>query len=84
MPVNISVFYNVTSNINVTYFTITFENPVLFSEVANQAGWGTIYYATKTVSNHNPQIPLLIVTHVNCLAREYIIYRFNILELLFL
>ena len=76
MSVNSSVFYNVTSNINVTYFTITFGNPVLFSEVANQAGWGTIYYATKTVSNHTPRIPLLIVAHVNCLAGQYIICRF--------
>ena len=70
------MFYNVTSNINVTYFTITFGNPVLFSEVANQARWGTVYYAIKTVSNHNPRIPLLIVAHVNCLARRYIIRRF--------
>jgi hypothetical protein len=49
-----SVFHNVTSTMDVTYYTITFDNPVLFSEVANQAGWGTIYYATKTVSNYNP------------------------------
>lgn len=45
---------------DVIYHTITFGNPVLFSEVANQAGWGTVYYATKTVSDRNP---LHIVTH---------------------
>ena len=73
MSDNTSVLCNLTSNINVTYITITFGNPVLFSEVANQAGWGTIYYATKTVSNHNSRIPLLIVAHINCLARQYII-----------
>jgi hypothetical protein len=42
-----------TVNMNVTYHTITFRNPVLFSEAADHAGWGTVYYAMKTVSNHN-------------------------------
>ena len=49
-----SLTHNATSNIDVTYFTITFEKPALFSEIDNQAGWGTIYFATKTVSNRNP------------------------------
>jgi hypothetical protein len=34
----------------------------MFSEVANQAGWGTVYYATNAVSDH---IPHHIVTHVD-------------------
>ena len=54
------VSYNVTSNTEVIYHTITFEWPELFSEVNNQAGWGTVYYATKNVSDHNP---LQIVIH---------------------
>jgi hypothetical protein len=45
---------------DVIYHTITFGQPVLFSEVASQPGWGTVYYATKAVSDHTS---LHIVTH---------------------
>ena len=45
---------------DIIYHTITFGTPVSFSEVASQPGWGTVYYATKAVSDHTP---LHIVTH---------------------
>ena len=47
---NASVSYDVISDMDVIYHTITFKRPVLFSEVANQAGWGKVYYATRNVS----------------------------------
>ncbi len=40
---------NMTSNTDVTYYAVTFWEPVLFSEFATEAGWGTLYYAMKTV-----------------------------------
>jgi hypothetical protein len=55
-----SVIWNVISNRDIIYHTVTFGKPVVFSEVASRPEWGTVYYATKTVSDNTP---LHIVTH---------------------
>jgi hypothetical protein len=54
--------WNVTSNTNVIYHTVTLQNPdfKLFSEVGAQAEWGTLYYAMKTVSDDGL---FIFVTH---------------------
>jgi hypothetical protein len=54
------MYWNVTSNTDVFYHTITFSDPVLFSEIIDQAGWGTLYYATKMVSDNDS---LHLITH---------------------
>lgn len=59
---------NVTSNMDVIYHALTFWEPVLFSEeLGTDAGWGTLYYAMKNVSNDSSLpshcIQLLIVHH---------------------
>ena len=41
--------WNVISNDEAIYHTVTYLEPVLFSEDSYQAGWGTFYYATKAV-----------------------------------
>jgi hypothetical protein len=48
--------WNVTSNTNVIYHTVTLENPVMFSEVGVQAEWGTLYYAMTSVSDKGPSV----------------------------
>jgi len=48
--------WNVTSNTNVIYHTVTLGNPVLFSEVGVQAEWGTLYYAMTSVSDKGPSV----------------------------
>ena len=52
--------WNVTSNTDVIYHTVTLQDPTLFSEVGAQAEWGTLYYAMKTVSDGGP---FVFVTH---------------------
>ena len=52
--------WNVTSNTDVIYHTVTLQDPTLFSEVGTQAEWGTLYYAMKTVSDDGP---FIFVTH---------------------
>jgi len=52
--------WNVTSNTDVIYHTVTLQDPTLFSEVGAQAEWGTLYYAMKTVSDDGP---FIFVTH---------------------
>jgi hypothetical protein len=51
--------WNVTSNTNVIYHTVTLENPVVFSEVGVQAEWGTLYYAMTSVSDKGPSVFVL-------------------------
>ena len=51
----------VTPNTDIIYYSIAIWEPILFSEeFGTDAGWGTLYYAMKTVSNNNF---LLCVTH---------------------
>ena len=52
--------WNVTSNTDAIYHTVTLQNSDLFSEVGAQAEWGTLYYAMKTVSDDGLSI---FVTH---------------------
>ena len=49
-----SVVPKVTSNTDIIYCSITFGESIFFSEESGiDAGWGTIYYAMKAVSNNN-------------------------------
>ncbi len=53
--------WNVTSNTDVIYHTVTLGNPVVFSEVGVQAEWGTLYYAMKSVSDNGPSVFVLSI-----------------------
>jgi hypothetical protein len=44
---------NVTSNMDAIYHTIAFSEPVSFD---SRTGWGTLYYATKNVSDYSSSI----------------------------
>jgi hypothetical protein len=44
----------VTSNSNVIYHAVTLWEQVMFSENSSQAGWGTLYFAMKAVSDFSP------------------------------
>jgi hypothetical protein len=43
--------WSVTSTSNVIYHTVKLQNPALFEESSNQAGWGSFYYAMGSVSD---------------------------------
>jgi hypothetical protein len=60
--------WNVTSNTNTIYHTVTLQDPVLFSGVGAQAEWGTLYFAMKTVSDDGR--PVILVTHDGPWSRE--------------
>jgi hypothetical protein len=46
----------VTSNDDVVYYSINLANQVMFTELGSGAepGWGTLYYAMKSVSEIRP------------------------------
>ena len=49
-----SMVPKVTTNTDIIYYSITYWEPISFSEeFGTDAGWGTLYYAMKTVSNNN-------------------------------
>ena len=52
--------WNVTSNTEVTYHTVTLQDPVLFNEVGAQAEWGTLYFAMESVSDDSH---FILVSH---------------------
>jgi hypothetical protein len=66
---------SVTSNTDVIYHTISFWDPVVFSENAYLLGWGTLYFAMKNVSDDSLYISFLIVTGLggqrHLLSRRY-------------
>lgn len=45
--------WGTTSNNELIYHSVELQNPAVFNEIDNQADWGTLYYAMKSVSvNH--------------------------------
>jgi hypothetical protein len=44
-----TILWNSTSNADVIFHRVTLQTPALFTEVIDQAEWGTLYYATKAV-----------------------------------
>jgi len=48
-----SVYWTATTDRGVIYHAIKFSEPVTFTEVLDQAGWGTLYYAMKNVSRRD-------------------------------
>jgi Domain of unknown function (DUF5127) len=51
--VNQTILWGVTSNANVIYHSVTLQTQAEFTEVVDQAEWGTLYYAMPTVSDSN-------------------------------
>ena len=56
---NLTFFGAVTSYGGVIYHTVTVSPQAEFTEVGDQAVWGTLYYAMQTVSNRVPSAFLL-------------------------
>ena len=44
------ILWDPTSNANVVFHTVTLQTQLKFTEVINQAEWGTLYYAMQAVS----------------------------------
>ena len=44
-----TIMWSSTSNADVIFHRVTLKSPELFTEVINQAEWGTLYYAMKAV-----------------------------------
>jgi len=45
------ISWSATSNADVIYHNVRLETPAVFNEISNQADWGNLYYAIKTVSD---------------------------------
>jgi hypothetical protein len=48
-----AIVWNSTSNANVIFHFVTLQTPAVFTEITNQADWGTLYYAMKAVRDNN-------------------------------
>ena len=59
--VNQTILWGLTSNADVIYHSLTLQTQAEFTEVIDQAEWGTLYYAMKTVSASNISVFLLMV-----------------------
>ena len=46
-----TISWTTTNNTNVIYHSVKLQTPAVFNEISNQAEWGNLYYAIKTVSN---------------------------------
>ena len=44
-----TILWSPTSDADVVYHRVTLKTPVPFTEIINQAEWGTLYYAMKAV-----------------------------------
>ena len=49
--VNQTILWRVTPNAKVIYHSVTLQTQAEFTEVVDQAEWGTLYYAMQTVSD---------------------------------
>ena len=58
---NQAIRWTTVSNANAIYHSINLETPAVFNEIIDQADWGTLYYATQTVSDTNPSAFLLTI-----------------------
>ncbi len=45
-----NILWSPTSNSDVIFHSVTLQKPAPFTEVLDQAEWGTLYYAMKAVS----------------------------------
>jgi len=43
------VVWSTTANSDIVYHSVRLQNPIVFSEIATQAEWGTLYFAMKSV-----------------------------------
>jgi len=43
--------WSATNNTNIIYHSVKLQAPAKFSEIGNQAEWGTLYYAMAKVSD---------------------------------
>jgi len=43
------IVWSTTANSDVVYHSVRLQNPIVFSEIATQAEWGTLYFAMKSV-----------------------------------
>jgi len=48
-----TIVWNTTSNANVIFHYVTLQTLAVFTEITNQADWGTLYYAMKAVRDNN-------------------------------
>ena len=46
------ISWSTTNNSELIYHSVGLENPAEFTENNNQAEWGTLYYAMKSVSDN--------------------------------
>ena len=56
-----SIAWSTISNNDVIYHTAGLRNPAVFNEINNQAEWGTLYYAMKSVSGNDAICILLLI-----------------------
>lgn len=55
------ILWSATSNANVTFHSVRLQTPAVFTEIIDQAEWGTLYYAMQTVSdNHLSTFSLMV------------------------
>ncbi len=47
-----TLLWSSTSNADVIFHRATLQTPALFTEVMDQADWGTLYYAMKAVRDN--------------------------------
>jgi hypothetical protein len=45
------ILWSAKSNDGIIYHSVNLETQAVFTEVVNQAEWGTLYYAMQTVSD---------------------------------
>ena len=47
------ILWSANSNADVIYHSVTLQTQAVFTEIIDQAEWGTLYYAMQTVSDAN-------------------------------
>ena len=58
---NQEILWSANSNGDVIYHSVTLKTQEVFSEIIDQANWGTLYYAMQTVSDTNLSSFLLTI-----------------------
>ena len=58
---NQEILWSANSNADVIYHSVTLKTQEVFSEIIDQANWGTLYYAMQTVSDNNLSSFLLTI-----------------------
>ena len=67
-----TILWSSTSNSDVIFHHVTLQSPKLFTEVINQAEWGTLYYAMKAVRDSHQYSFLLDLVMIYAGARCHV------------